>query len=153
VRLHFSDARINDDNWTVLCHSLSKHPKLKALTFFRGFRADAYSNESKTRRTDVFLKMLQANTVLQELRTDVIAYHGGFDLCILVDVIQPYFRHLPHVRAFGRHVIGHMYAKVLALALNKVDDSPTLVWMLIRDNIPTILGLQEGNEEDVVLDA
>jgi hypothetical protein len=119
-------------------------------------RTRTYSNENNIRRTDVFLKMLQANTVLQELRTHragFLPYYYGFDERILVDVIQPYFRHLPHVRAFGRQNGSPYYAQVLPRALNKVDDSPTLVWMIVRGNIPTILGLQEGNEEDVVLDA
>jgi hypothetical protein len=138
-------------NWAVLCHSLSRHPKVEALRHFQQYDVNQYSNESKTRRTDVFLKMLQANTVLRELAVHGMSvtepHYDGFDERILVDVIQPYFRHLPHARAFGRQLRGPIYAKVLALASNKVDDSPTLTWMLIRGNVPTILGLQEGNDE------
>jgi hypothetical protein len=151
VRLIFSATSISDDDWTVLCHSLSRHPKLKVLTLDQDYDADKYSNESKTRRTDVFLKMLQANTVLQKLDAPgmsvVEPHYDGFDERILVDVIQPSFRHLPHVRAYGRQNGGPHYAQVLALALNKVDDSPTLVWMIVRSSLSTILGLQEGNQE------
>jgi hypothetical protein len=75
--------------------------------------------------------MLQDNTVLQEL--DVEAPREDFDECILSDVIQPYFRRLAHVRAFGKYR-GAGYAQL-------VNDSPALIWM----NIPTILGL--GDEK------
>jgi hypothetical protein len=163
VRLSIVDTRISDDNWTVLCQALSRHPKLESLCLFRTFPCgvDHDSNESnKTRRTNVFLEMLQANTVLQKLDTFRDVGHSGndeFDERILADVIQPYFRHLEHVRALGQNRVqndGPNYAKVLALALNKVDDSPALTWMLIRGNIPTILGLEEGNEEEaIVMDA
>jgi hypothetical protein len=70
---------------------------------------------------------------------------------ILDDAIRPYFRYLPHVRAFGRQSRGPMYAKLLALALNKVGDSPTLAWMIVRSSISTILESREGNEEDMGL--
>jgi hypothetical protein len=156
VRLSFVGIRISDDNWTVLCQSLSRHPKLEYLrlspTFPLGL--DHNSNESKTRRTNVFLKMLQANTVLQELearRYVTSPLYDEFDERILVDVIQPYFRRLPHVRAFGK-CRGPEYAQALARALYKVDESPALIWILIRSNIPAILGLAEENEEDMVPD-
>jgi hypothetical protein len=150
VRLAFRVVRISDDNWTVLCHSLSRHPKLEFLHLFKTFSLgpDRNSNESKTRRTNVFL-------VLQKLETprdvESTGYDDAFDECILAAVIQPYFRHLPHVRAFCRQHGGPTYAKVLALALKKVNDSPALTWMLIRGNIPTILGLQEGNEDEAMV--
>jgi hypothetical protein len=155
VRLSFVGIRISDDNWTVLCRSLSRLPKLEYLrlspTFPLGL--DHNSNESKTRRTNVFLKMLQANTVLQELEASryvTSPLYDEFDERILVDVIQPYFRRLPHVRAFGKYR-GPEYARVLARALYKVNDSPALTWMLIRSNIPALLGLG-GNELGMVPD-
>jgi hypothetical protein len=86
-------------------------------------------NESKTRRTNVFLEMLQANTVLQKLETPRGVRKSGYDELnerIQAGVIQPYFRHLPHVRAFCLQNGAPNYAKVLALALNKVDDSPAI---------------------------
>jgi hypothetical protein len=103
--------------------------------------------------------MLQVNTVLRDLDAQTGRYENvasprfdaEFDERILVDVIQPYFRHLPQVRDFVLHR-GPGYAEVLAPALYKVKDSPTLVWMLIRSNIPTILGVEEDNYEDMVSD-
>jgi hypothetical protein len=88
--------------------------------------------------------MLQTNTVLQERDTRrAIAEDphddDEFDERILAEVIQPYFRRLPHVRAFGKYR-GPGYPQVLARALYKVDDSPALLGMLIRNNIPTIMG-------------
>jgi hypothetical protein len=145
VHLNFYETRISDDNWTVLCHSLSGHPKLESLGLLCTFpyRVDKHSNESnKTSRTNVFLKMLQANTVLQELdagRSTVLGpQNDEFDESILTDVIQPYFRHLLHVRALGQ-TRGPVYAQVMALALSKVNDSPTLAWMIVCSSIPTIL--------------
>jgi hypothetical protein len=151
VRLHFVCTTIRDDNWTELCHSLSSHPKLEYLYLFRTFPrelTDQHSSERKARRTKVFLTMLQTNIVLQEL--NAFRYerdphdNDEFDQRILADVIQPYFRRLPHVRAFGKYR-GHGYAQVLARALYKAGDSPALLGMLIRNNIPTILGLGEDN--------
>jgi hypothetical protein len=59
VRLNFYVVRISDDDWTVLCQSLSRHPKLEFLglvsTLPHG--PDQHSNERKTRRTNVFLKI------------------------------------------------------------------------------------------------
>jgi hypothetical protein len=143
-------SHISDDNWTVLCQSLSSHPKLEHLKKFRTFPCEVpnqHSNERKARRTNVFLKMLQANTVLQELTCrGVLArdHYDEFDERILADVIEPYFRRLPHVRAFGKYR-GPGYPQVLARALYKVDDSPALLERLIRSNIPTILGFGEDN--------
>jgi hypothetical protein len=156
VRLSFLGIRISDDNWTALCQSMSRHPRLEYLrlssTFPRGL--DHNSNESKTRRTNVFLKMLQANSVLQEFearRYVKSPLYDEFDEHTLVDVIQPYFFRLPHVRSFGK-CRGPRYSQMLARALHKVDDSPALAWMLIRSSIPAILGLGEQNEEGVVPD-
>jgi hypothetical protein len=36
-RLSFVNTRISDDNWAVLCHSLSRHPKLEALRHFQQY--------------------------------------------------------------------------------------------------------------------
>jgi hypothetical protein len=91
--------------------------------------------------------MLQTNTVLQKLYAPRYGrdpqYHE-FDGRILADVIRPYFRRLRHVRAFGNYR-GPLYAQVLARALYKVNDSPALVWMVIRNNISTLLESEEGN--------
>jgi hypothetical protein len=144
VRLDFDRTLISDKNWTVLCHSLSKHSKLESLTLRDTFPGgvDQHSNENrKTRRTSIFLKMLQVNTVLRELdaiRFGVEPQHREFDERILTDVIQPYFRHLSHVRAFGQSR-GPKNAQMVALALSKVDDSPTLAWMIVCSSIPTIM--------------
>jgi hypothetical protein len=152
VRLNFYDARISDANWTILCQSLAGHPKLEYLCIFRPFRPDHHSNERKTLRTNVFLKMLQANSVLQEL--DVLRYaavpqYDEFDERILSDVIQPYFCHLRYVRAFGDSR-GPGYDQLLTPALSKVCvskvcESPALVWTLIRSSIPSILESEEDN--------
>jgi hypothetical protein len=86
--------------------------------------------------------MLQTDNVPQELeaRTPTNPQFNEFDERILVGVIQPYFRRLRHVRAFEKYR-GPGYAWVLARALHKVDDSPALSGMLIRSNIPNILGV------------
>jgi hypothetical protein len=150
VRSTFFNIRISDDNWTVLCQSLSRHPKLEYLRLSSTFPRelpDQHSNERLTRRTGIFLKMLETNTVLQELnaiRIGTDSRNDEFDERILTDVIEPYFRRLPHVRAFGKYR-GPGYAQVLARALYKVDDSPALLGMLIHSNIPTILGFGEDN--------
>jgi hypothetical protein len=153
VRLGISYIRISDDNWVVLCQSLTIHPNLEFLhlTGTFPFAPNQRSNENKTRRTNVFLEMLRANAVLQELDAERSGTEPEFDEFDerLEDVIKPYFRHLQHVRAFGQHR-GPVYAQVLARALNKVDD--TLAWMLVRSSIPTILEFREGNEDDIVLD-
>jgi hypothetical protein len=149
VRLNFVDMRISDNKWTKLCRSLARHPKLEYLrlshTFPRG--PHQLSNERKTRRTIVFLKMLQTNTVLQELEIHkgrAKAPDDEFDDPIMADVIQPYFRCLRHVRALGNYC-GPLYAQVLARALYKVNDSPALVWMLIRNNMSIVLEFEEDN--------
>jgi hypothetical protein len=148
VRLTFSNICISDENWTVLCQSLSSHPKLEYLELVRTcpHELQQHSKDRKTRRTNVFLKMLQTNTVLRGLgvRFGATDPHDEFDERILADVIQPYFRRLPHVRAFGKYR-SPGYAQVLARALSKVDDNPALLGMLIRSNIPTILGFGEDN--------
>jgi hypothetical protein len=55
--------------------------------------------------------MLQANTQLQKLTAPKWrARNHEFDERILADVIQPYFCHLPHARAFVQNR-GPTYAK------------------------------------------
>jgi hypothetical protein len=149
VSLYFTDIRISDDIWTELCHSLSRHPKLESLNLDRTFPCelpDQHSNERRTRRTNIFLQMLQTNTVLQQLDAQSGARHHNdeFDDGVLADVIRPYFRHLRHVRDFDNYR-GPLHAQVLARALYKVNDSPALVWKLIRNNLSTILGFEEDN--------
>jgi hypothetical protein len=148
VRLTFVGTRISDDSWAVLCQSLSRHPKLEYLRFDYKYSGgpDFLSYESKTRRTNAFLMMLQANTVLQELvvRWDIACPLYQFDERIFTDVIKPHFRHLRHVRAFGTYP-NPGYDQLLARALCKVNDSPSLVWTLIRSSIPSIVGYGEDN--------
>jgi hypothetical protein len=125
VRLYLVDIRIRNDHWTVLYQSLSRHPKLEYLRLWRTFPRGPHPhvNERKSRRTSILLKMLQVNTVLQELdapRDERNPGYNEFDERILADVIRPYVRHLPHVRTFGLYR-GPEYSQVLALALNKVE--------------------------------
>jgi hypothetical protein len=155
LRLAFSNTLISEDKWTALCKSLASHSTLVHLRLHRTFPHEPAGNslERNAHRTSAFLQMLQANTALQELdaRDGSSDPQDEFDERILVEVIQPYFRRLPHVRAFGK-CRGPEYAQALARALYKVDESPALTWMLIRSNIPAILGMGEENEEDMVPD-
>jgi hypothetical protein len=140
VRLVFPAIRICDDNWTELCQCLATHPKLEYLRLSRTFPHEPdhnSNNERKTRRTDVFLQILRANYMLQELETRTLASHTDdeFDERIL-SVIQPFL----HVRAFAGTYPGPEHARLFARALRKVQlVSPELTWMLIRSYLPTIL--------------
>jgi hypothetical protein len=170
VRLAFADIRICDDNWKVLCQSLATHPKLEYLRLSRTFAHEPdenSNNERKSRRTNVFLKMLQANYVLQELETRTLASHphDEFDERIM-SVIQPFLR----VRIFaGKHpspehsqLFARLFARVLPKVAGKYPDpeharlfarafrklklvSPELTWMLIRSNLPIILEFSKGD--------
>jgi hypothetical protein len=141
VRLAFAAIRICDDSWTVLCQSLATHPKLKYLRLSRTFPPEpdrTSNNERKSRRTDVFLQMLQAkNNMLQELETRTVESYADdeFDERIL-SIIQPFL----HVRAFAGKQTDPKHARLFARALCKVKlVSPELTWMLIRSHLPTIL--------------
>jgi hypothetical protein len=145
VRLAFAAIRICDDNWTVLCQSLATHPKLEYLRLLRTFPHEPdqnSNNERKTHRTNVFLKMLQDNYMLQELETRTFASHphDEFDERFL-SVIQPFL----HIRASAGKYPGPEHARLFARALRTVQlGNPELAWMLMRSNLPTILEFSKG---------
>jgi hypothetical protein len=69
-----------------------------------------------------------------------------FEERTLTDVVQPYSLRL---RAFaGMDPSLDFFVQALSDAeLDNFD----LTWMLIRSNVPTILGFQQGHEEEVMV--
>jgi hypothetical protein len=131
---------ISDEDWHILCKSLSRHPALEYLDLrFAGpWAAAVDSNERQTRRahcrTNAILKMLQTNTVLQWLELDPDECVG----CIFSGVIEPYMRRLPDIHAFNEYR-GPMRAQLLGRALRTVNDNPALVWRLLSKNMEFVI--------------
>jgi hypothetical protein len=103
LRLTIANILISEDQWTILCRSLSVHPTLEYLRLLRTFPHDPpeTSDQRKDTRTDLFVVMLDANTVLQELDA-----RGGTDRTqdefvegTLSEVIQPLLRGRRAIRA------------------------------------------------------
>jgi hypothetical protein len=103
LSLTITDVLISDTHWGTLCLSLSVHPKLEYLRLLRTFPHDPpeTSDQRKVTRSDLFVVMLDANTVLQELdaRGGTDRTQDEFVEITLSEVIQPLLRGRRAIRA------------------------------------------------------
>jgi hypothetical protein len=120
---------ISDANWSILCHSLTKHPTLRKLGLERTMPIDADRIERKTRRSKEFLEMLKENTALETLNFG----HGECDYRILSVIIRPYIWYRPLFSSLTKSS-DPAVPQLLAQALRRVSDNPELLAMILLNN-------------------
>jgi hypothetical protein len=135
---------ISDENWTILCQSLRKHPTLTTLGLTEtgpirrlsgvGGRA-VLSDEQKTNRTRLVAEMMQTNTILHIIRLSA----EGCDEDIYTESIQPRLEanlYRLRVLAVRKEAAYRPFRqKILGRALSCVRSNPSLVWMFLAGNV------------------
>jgi hypothetical protein len=139
---------ISDENWTLLCQSLQKHPTLTSLGLAcTGPKVPAdkteLSMERKSSRTRALADMLQTNTILHTVRL----FPGEYDERIYTESIEPRLEtnmYRPRVLAVKKEADDRPFRqKVLGRALNCVKSNPNLVWMFLSGNVDAFVRSEE----------
>jgi hypothetical protein len=131
---------IGDQNWSLLCQSLQKHPTLTSLGLActgpkRPTDKTELSAEQKTNRTRALADMMQTNTSLHTIRL----FPGEYDERIYTESIEPRLEanlYRPRIMAVKKEADDRPFRqKVLGRALNCVKSNPNLVWMFLSENV------------------
>jgi hypothetical protein len=141
VNLDLSFVKISDANWSILCHSLARHPTLKYLGLNRTlpYDDDQHSKSRKARRAEEILEMLQENAVLERL---IFSPHE-FDHRITSKIILPYLRYRPLFTSL-MNSSDPASPQLLARALKRVSDNPELLAMLFSNNTEILRALMHA---------
>jgi hypothetical protein len=168
--LDFDKHTFSDENWGILCQSLTIHPSLKRMDVsrpmntlfgvdvgvggpifplpggneaFASFNESSLSEAQKTRRAEKVLEMLKVNTVLHNITLTFQDYNEQ----ILHDEIHPRLlvnRYRPRVRELKGTQDDNLRAKLLGRALHSVNKQPNLLWMFLTSHKEHLLrGIQE----------
>jgi hypothetical protein len=139
---------ISDENWSILCRSLQKHPTLANVDLAcTGPKNPAgkrlFTEEQKTNRTLALAEMMQTNTILHTIRL----FPGEFDERIFADSIQPRLEanlNRPRVIAVEKEAGDRSFRqKVLGRALSRVSSNANLVWMFLSENVDAFSPCEE----------
>jgi hypothetical protein len=114
---------LGDEDWIRMCQSIAQHPKLQKVCL-----RSTPSSESKILRTSAVVRMLHSNYVLQQVDLSP----SECDEQIQQDVIVPYLRYARNIRALNDYRgPTAMHTQLLARAMRKVNNNPTLLWMIL----------------------
>lgn len=141
--LDFGQLHLCNNDWSVLCTSIARHPTLEHIDVGTSLQLCPYSYTQMTRRTEMLADMLKVNTVLRDI-TLTLQDH---DQQILNDEIFPRLminRYRPRIRAIRGTQDISVRAKLLGRALYSVNGNPTLLWIFLSSHKEHLLrGIQE----------
>jgi hypothetical protein len=150
VDLVLQGHSISDENWTILCQSLSAHPTLTSLYLCNTRRrSHILSFEKNAHRTRLLADMVQRNTVLQTIELSA----SERDDQIYTEEIKPYLvtnQYRPRVHAIKKTKDGPFREKVLGRAVYSVRSKPNLVWMLLSENVDAFARSEEEESNSEV---
>jgi hypothetical protein len=136
---------ISDESWSILCHSLEKHPTLISLDL-RDTRPTRQASEEvmleqKRKRTRAIADLLEQNTVLQTVHLSEQEREGQ----IHAKLIQPRLEmNLYRARVLAikdrTQNDGPFREKLFGRALHYVRSNPNLVQMFLSQNMDVVLG-------------
>jgi hypothetical protein len=130
VILSFCRQFISDDNWSVLCDSLGKHPTLECLDL-RRTAGNIQDTAQQATRMRSLLKMLQFNTRLHK----ILVTPTECNMRIYTKAILPRLKYTPQFRSVSQ-AHGVFRSKLLGRALYSVNGNPTLLWRFLSNNVP-----------------
>jgi hypothetical protein len=133
VKLYLRSCSISDENWTVLCQSLKKHPTLTSLNL-RDTYPGWLSDKQKSARTRVLAEMMKENRVL--LTIDLERYEREEQ--IYEESIHPYLE----MNLYRPRVLGIKKADIAlrrpllgrALQTKSVRNKSNFLWMFLSGN-------------------
>jgi hypothetical protein len=140
---HADGHSIGDENWSILCQSLQKHPTLTRVDLTKTGPMGPpgedderlFSDEQNTRRTRALAEVMQTNTILHTI--SLSAEERDDD--IYTESIQPRLEanlYRPRVLAVKKEADDRPFRqKVLGRALSGVRSNPSLVWMFLSGNV------------------
>jgi hypothetical protein len=128
TEISFASNPLSDEHWIRMCQSIAQHPKLQKVCL-RATRTNPSTNENKVLRTNAVVRMLRDNYVLQHVELTP----SECDERIQRDVILPYLKHARNIRELNDNR-EPMRAQLLGRAMRKVNNDPTLLWMVLSNN-------------------
>jgi hypothetical protein len=154
--LYASGHSIGEEDWSILCQSLQKHPALTRVDLTdtgpmsSSGQKTLLAVKQKTRRTRELAEMMQTNTILCTIRLS----EKERDKKIYTKPIQPRLianRYRLRVLAVKKEADDRPFRqKVLGRALHRVRRNPNLVWMFLSGNVDAFVQEQEGTSNSEV---
>jgi hypothetical protein len=150
VKLGLAHQSISDENWTILCQSLKRHPTLTSQNL-RGTRPGGQlSDEQKAQRTRVVAAMMEENRVLLTIDPERV----DRDYQIYMEMIHPYLEtNLYRPRVLGIKKADIQIRRPLlgrALQMESVRNKSNLIWMFLTGNQDVVLQSDEEDSGQVV---
>jgi hypothetical protein len=134
----FGSNSIGDENLIRICRSIERHPKLQRLCLLGTGptgEGGVMSAKSKALRASAIVQMIQVNGVLEEVNVTP----AECDEQILSDVIRPYLRYAKNIREVNEDRCNPLREQPLGRALRRVNDDPTLLWMILSNDMDIAL--------------
>jgi hypothetical protein len=123
---------LGDEDWIRMCRSIAQHPKLQKVCLRTNTHSTPSRSESKIVRTSAVVSMLRDNCVLQH----VDLTPSECDELVQREVILPYLRYARNIRALNDYRgPTAMRTQLLGRAMRKVNNNPTLLWMVLSNHI------------------
>jgi len=145
--LDISCIEFSDQNWSLLCESLAKHPTLVELDLGmtieenEGDDDDSYasiSDERKIRRTQSLAKLLQINTVVKQ----IFLSDSEYDVEVHQELVEPRLERNCELfekerKALKKAPYGWR-PQLLGRAVAAVRYNRTLVWQFLAENVDVV---------------
>jgi hypothetical protein len=153
VDLNLSSQNISDDNWTILCQSLSTHPTLTSLNLL-GTAPTQNENDFTFGLPIVLSTRLMADMMHHNIVLHTIARSAEhYDHQMYADMILPCLetnRYRPRVLAITQADI-RLRRPLLGRALQteSIRNKPNLLWMFLSDNLDIVVLSNEDDDEEV----
>jgi hypothetical protein len=150
VELNFGYHAFCDENWSILCQSIARHPTLELvdvssqIPIFPGGneRVVPLSETQKTRRAKMLLEMLKVNTVLRDI---TMSMQDCNQQILYVEIFPRLLinRYRPRVREI-RTQDHTLRAKLLGRALYSVNGNPSIILLFLSSHKEHLLrGIEE----------
>jgi len=145
------NGTVDDENWSLMCQSLSNHPALDHLNVRLTSDHDASSllaanggtmkmaEARRTRRTQGLVEMLKVNTILTRIDTT----DEGCDERILQNKVHPrleLIKFRPRIVAVKK-AKGTQRVPLFGRALHTVNGNNTFLYVMIKGNVDLFTGL------------
>jgi hypothetical protein len=141
---------MGDEIWSLLCLSLSTHPRIESMSIQDWYSWVDLSAESKTIRMNAILQMLQRNTVVHTLDLPNALMNEE----VYQNSIRPRLVMNRNCFEVQRQALKRadpsIRPQLLGRALHVVRYNPNLVFRFLSENVPAFVRTEEEEERSAI---